>query len=146
MATVDKKIPIITMASVLKLEEEKSIKLSEEFLHALKPEDGNYAIIILTPNTKIIRIIPTISSKVYKISIDIGQLTPDFLKRIGNLFLNVGLKALYSTGLCFVEEKCMFDGYVDSSQFEKISIDDLKKEILSVDGITGVEISILEID
>lgn len=141
-----KEIPQITIANMLKLEENKSVSLTNNFLKALKPEVGDYAAIILTPNTKIIRIIPTTTDKVYKIAIDIGQLTPNFLKKIGNLFLSLGLKALYSTGLCFIEDKCVFDGYIDAEEFEKINAEDLKKSILNVEGITGVEVSILEID
>lgn len=139
-------IPQITIAKMLKLEENKAVTLSSNFLEALKPEVGDYAAIILTPNTKIIRIIPTTTDKVYKIAIDIGQLTPNFLKKIGNLFLSLGLKALYSTGLCFIEDKCVFDGYIDAEEFEKIDVEELKKSILEIEGITGVEIVILEID
>jgi len=139
-------IPQITIANVLKLEENKAISLSTNFLEALKPEIGDYAAIILTPNTKIIRIIPTTTDKVYKIAIDIGQLTPNFLKKIGNLFLSLGLKALYSTGLCFVEDKCVFDGYIDAKEFEKIDAKNLKKSILEIEGITGVDVSILAIE
>lgn len=144
---VKKKVetPTITMAHMFKLESEQSIQLNAEFLEALKPEVGNYAVIILSPNNKIIRIIPTMTNKVYKITIDIGQLTPDFLKRIGNLFLGVGLKALYSTGLCFLEDKCIFDGYIDAEEFDKIDIEGLKAEIMSIEGTTGVDVSILEI-
>ncbi len=146
MAKKSMNIPKITIAKMLKLEPNKSVQLSTEFLEALKPEGGNYAVIILTPNTKIIRIIPTTTNKVYKIAIDIGKLTPDFLRRIGNLFLKLGVKALYSTGLCFMEEKCVFDGYIDSVEFEKIDVEKLKAEIMSVDGITGLDISILEVE
>ena len=145
MVTNKSDIPQITMARMLKIESEKSIELKADFLDALKPEIGNYAVIILTPNTKIIRIIPTTTNKVYKIAIDIGQLTPDFLKRIGNLFLGLGLKALYSTGLCFLEDKCVFDGYIDAEEFDKIDVPKLKEEVLSVEGITGVDVSVLEI-
>ena len=145
MSKKQDEIAKITIAELLKLEPKQSVKLSKEFIEALKPEASNYAIIILTPNTKIIRIIPTSSNKVYKVAIDIGRLTPDFLRKIGNLFLKLGLKALYSTGLCFVEDKCVFDGYIDSMEFKTIEIEKLKKEILSVEGITNVDISILEI-
>ncbi|MBK5112501.1 MAG: hypothetical protein KGD59_01455 [Candidatus Heimdallarchaeota archaeon] len=144
MAKKDKKISKITIAKMLKLEPMKSVQLTSEFLEALKPEAGNYAVIILTPNTKIIRIIPTSTNKAYKIAIDIGKLTPDFLRRIGNLFLKLGVKALYSTGLCFMEEKCVFDGYIDSEEFDKIDVENLKAEIMAVEGITGLDITILE--
>ena len=142
----DKPVEEITIARMLKLEPEESVKLSEDFLEALRPDDGyRYAAIILTPNTKIIRIIPTESNKVFRVAIDIGRLAPNFLKQIGNLFLDLGLKSLYSTGLCFVEDKCVFNGYIDSSQFKDIDIESLKKEILSIEGITNVDVSVLEI-
>jgi hypothetical protein len=144
MAKKDKEIPKITIAKMIKLEPKKSVQLTNEFLEALKPQAGNYAVIILTPNTKIIRIIPTSTNKVYKIAIDIGKLTPDFLRRIGNLFLKLGVKALYSTGLCFMEEKCVFDGYIDSEEFDKIDVKNLKIEIMAVEGITGLDITVLE--
>ncbi len=139
-------IPQITMARMFKLEAEQALQLNADFLDALKPEEGNYAAVILTPNTKIIRIIPTMTDKVYKIAIDIGQLTPDFLKRIGNLFLSLGLKALYSTGLCFLEDKCVFDGFIDAEEFDKINIEKLKEDIMTIDGITGVDIKVLSVE
>lgn len=139
-------IPQITMARMFKLETNKALQFNADFLEALKPEVGNYAVIILTPNTKIIRIIPTMTNKVYKITIDIGQLTPDFLKRIGNLFLSLGLKALYSTGLCFLEDKCVFDGYIDAEEFDKIDIGELKDDIMTIEGITRVDIKVLEVE
>jgi len=144
---VEKKIeiPRITMARMFKLEANQALQLNADFLEALKPEDGNYAVIILTPNTKIIRIIPTTTDEVYKISIDIEQLTPDFLKKIGNLFLSLGLRALYSTGLCFLEDTCIFDGYIDAEEFDRIDIKKLKEDILTIEGITGVDISVLEV-
>jgi len=128
-------IPQITMAKMLKLEDNIVLTLSSNFLEALKPEVGDYAAIILTPNTKIIRIIPTTTDKIYKIAIDIGQLTPNFLKKIGNLFI-----------ICFIEDKCVFDGYIDAEEFEKIDAEELKKSILAIEGITDVDISILEIE
>jgi len=146
MVKKSKEIPKITIAKMLKLEPKESVQLTDEFLAALKPEAGNYAVIILTPNTKIIRIIPTTTNRVYKVSIDIGKLTPDFLRRIGNLFLKLGVKALYSTGLCFMEEKCVFDGYIDPKEFEKIDVENLKAEIMAIEGITGLDISTLEVE
>lgn len=142
----EKPVPEITKANVFKLKPDQKLELSNDFLEALKPEIGNFAVVILTPNTKIIRIIPTSTEKIYKITIDIGKLTPDFLKRIGNLFLSLGLKALYSTGLCFVEEKCVFEGYIDSVEFESIDMNILKKEIMTVEGITDVDFSLLKVE
>lgn len=136
----------ITIAKMLKLELEKSVELSEEFLNELKPDIGKFAVIILTLNNKIIRIIPTVTKKVHKIAIDIDKLAPDFLRKVGNLFFELKLKTLYSTGLCFVDEKCIFDVYIDSIEFEKIDAEKLKQEIMSVEGISDINISIIDVE
>ena len=136
----------ITIAKMLKLELEKSVELSEEFLNELKSDIGKFAVIILTLNNKIIRIIPTVTKKVHKIAIDIDKLAPDFLRKVGNLFFELKLKTLYSTGLCFVDEKCIFDVYIDSIEFEKIDAEKLKQEIMSVEGISDINISIIDVE
>ncbi|NHJ40240.1 MAG: hypothetical protein FK731_09435, partial [Asgard group archaeon] len=74
----------ITIAEMLKLEPEKPVELTEVFLDKLKPEIGKFAVIILTLNNKVIRIIPTVTKKVHKIAIDIDKLAPDFLRKVGN--------------------------------------------------------------
>ncbi len=136
----------ITIAEMLKLEPEKPVELTEVFLDKLKPEIGKFAVIILTLNNKVIRIIPTVTKKVHKIAIDIDKLAPDFLRKVGNLFFELKLKTLYSTGLCFVDEKCIFDVYIDSNEFEKIDKEKLKKEIMSIEGISEINISIIDVE
>ncbi|MHA1630946.1 MAG: hypothetical protein ACTSXO_02865 [Candidatus Heimdallarchaeota archaeon] len=145
MAEKKTNIPQITIAEVLKLDHEKSVELPSSFQEALHAVVEEYAVVILTTNNKIIRIIPTSSNKVYKLAVDIGQLSSDFLRQIGNLFLKLGLKALYSTGICFVEEKCVFDGYIEATEFKKINIEDLKKELSSIEGVSGITITVLEV-
>ncbi|NHK30143.1 MAG: hypothetical protein FK730_02240 [Asgard group archaeon] len=146
MTKKKEKIQNITLAKMLKLEPGESVELSEEFLNELKPDIGKFAVIILTSNNKIIRIIPTVTNKVHKIGIDIGKLAPDFLRKVGNLFFELELKTLYSTGLCFVDEKCVFDVYIDSVEFEKIDAEKLKQEIMSVEGIADINISIIDVE
>jgi len=144
MVTEKSSIPKITIAEVLKLEPEQSLKLPHSFQEALQPLAGEYAVIILTSRNKIIRLIPTTSGKIYKIGIDIENLSSDFLKEIGNLFLKLGLKALYSTGICFIEKKCVFEGYIEATEFKKINVDQLKKELSAIKGVSEITIKVLE--
>jgi len=100
---------------------------------------------ILAPSTKIIRIIPTTSEKVYKVGIEIGKLSPDFLKKMGSLFMKAGIKTLYSTGLCFTQESCVYEGYIDSKEFKNVNMETIKEELADIDGVSKVDISVLEI-
>ena len=135
----------VTVAKMCKLEVGQPIQLPQTFLDALKPEEGNYAVMILAPSTKIIRIIPTTSDKVYKVGIEIGKLSPDFLKKMGSLFMKAGINTLYSTGLCFTQESCVYEGYIDSKEFKNVNMETIKEELTDIDGVSKVDISVLEI-
>ncbi|NHJ47865.1 MAG: hypothetical protein FK733_08765 [Asgard group archaeon] len=135
----------ITVAKLLKLEQEKSIELSEDFFEALKPEDGQFAVIILNLNRKSVRIIPTSTEKIYKVSINIDKLAQDFFQKVSNLFYEMNIKSLYSTGLCFVDNKCVYDLYIDSVEYEKIDEAKLKDNIMKIDGITTIDIESISV-
>ncbi len=134
----------VTIAKVTKLEAEKPIELPEEFLAALKPDGKNYAVMILAPNTRIIRIIPTETDTAIKISINIGKLSPDFLRKMGSIFIRLGIKTLYSTGLCFTQSACVYEGYIDSDELKEVSIETIKEELERIEGVASVDVDTLK--
>ncbi len=135
----------VTMAKMTKLVAEEPIELPEEFLEALKPDGKSHAVLILAPNTRIIRIIPTESPEVIKININIGKLSPDFLRKMGSIFIRLGIKTLYSTGLCFTQSSCVYEGYIDSEELKEVSIDTIKEELERIEGVSSVEIEHLTV-
>ncbi|MHA1302744.1 MAG: hypothetical protein ACTSQE_01630 [Candidatus Heimdallarchaeaceae archaeon] len=135
----------VTMAKMTKLVAEEPIELPEEFLEALKPDGKSHAVLILAPNTRIIRIIPTESPEVIKININIGKLSPDFLRKMGSIFIRLGIKTLYSTGLCFTQSACVYEGYIDSEELKEISIDTIKDELERIEGVSSVEVEHLTV-
>lgn len=126
------------------IDENEPIKLPDSFIEALKPEGRSHAIIILAPNTKIVRIIPTNSPVVAKININIGKLSPDFLRQMGSIFIRLGIKTLYSTGLCFTQDTCVYEGYFDSTELDNVSVDQIKSEFMEIPGVSTVTIDMLE--
>ncbi|MHA1865974.1 MAG: hypothetical protein ACTSVB_06200, partial [Candidatus Heimdallarchaeaceae archaeon] len=128
-----------------KLVAEEPIELPEEFLEALKPDGKSHAVLILAPNTRIIRIIPTESPEVIKININIGKLSPDFLRKMGSIFIRLGIKTLYSTGLCFTQSACVYEGYIDSEELKEVSIDTIKDELERIEGVSSVEVEHLTV-
>lgn len=79
--------------------------------------------IILAPNTKITRIIATNSDSVAKLNINIGKLSLDFLRQMGDIFIRLGIKTLYSTGLCFTPDTCVSEEYYDSTELQSVTTD-----------------------
>ncbi|MHA2333408.1 MAG: hypothetical protein ACXAEU_15405 [Candidatus Hodarchaeales archaeon] len=133
----------VTIAKMVSLEENKPISLPADFLETLRPKNnGSHAVMILAPSTKIIRIIPAKSNSVVKVSIEIGELSPDFLQELGVVFMRSKIKTLYSTGLCFTQETCVYEGYIDSSDIT-LPEDQLKAELQGIKGVSQVEITTL---
>ncbi|MCG3219491.1 MAG: hypothetical protein KAR35_10815 [Candidatus Heimdallarchaeota archaeon] len=130
----------VTLAKMATIEPDTPITLPETFLEALATDEKTHCILILAPNTKIIRLIPTASNKVIKVNINIGKLSPDFLRQMGSIFIRLGIKTLYSTGLCFTQETCVYEGYIDSVELEDISVDTIKNEFIEIEGVTTVDI------
>lgn len=145
MSEEEKKATEVTLAQMTVIDEAAPIKLPDRFIEALKPEGRSHAIIILAPNTRIIRIIPTNSPKVAKITINIGKLSPDFLRQMGSIFIRLGIKTLYSTGLCFTQETCLYEGYFDSIELENVSAETIKEEFMNIPGVSIVTIDMLEV-
>ena len=141
----DRDIAEVTLAKMTTISDQEPIKLPASFIEALQPEGKNHAIIILAPNTKIIRIIPTNSNSVAKININIGKLSPDFLRQMGSIFIRLGIKTLYSTGLCFTADTCVYEGYLDSTELENVSTDKIHEEFKAIPGVSTVTIDMLSV-
>lgn len=131
--------PSVTIAKMTKLDTDKAFGLPKEFIDAIKPSETDQAVIILAPNTRTIRIIPTVSQEVVKFNINIEKLSPDFLRRMGTIFSDFGVNTLYSTGLCFTQNVCVYEGYIDTKELQDVSIDTIKNEIESIDGVASVD-------
>ncbi|MFX0181457.1 MAG: hypothetical protein ACFE95_00135 [Candidatus Hodarchaeota archaeon] len=148
---VQRKNPPVTIARMIKLKRKKQPTcIPPEFFENFKPEDTKkrWAIMILAPATKIIRIIPTKSSKVLKLKIEYSN--TDFLAELGEYFIKNSIKMIYSTGICprmdvsqcpyGMWTPCPFYMYVDSFDLP-ISEDQLKSELCAKSSINNVEIA-----
>ncbi|MCG3219686.1 MAG: hypothetical protein H7643_11920 [Candidatus Heimdallarchaeota archaeon] len=77
--------------------------------------------------------------------INIGKLSPDFLRQMGSIFIRLGIKTLYSTGLCFTQDSCVYEGYIDSIELENVTKDEIKEEFIGIEGVSSVDIDVLTI-
>ncbi|OLS23124.1 MAG: hypothetical protein HeimC3_26740 [Candidatus Heimdallarchaeota archaeon LC_3] len=138
----------ITLAKVVKIVGKDSIKIEipADFLESTMAKEDEkadgYAVIIFTPSTKIIKIYPAKSGVVARIEVGINELTPDFLQEVSSIFLEAGIKTLYSTGVCFTSESCLYEVYVDKQDYPESF--DLKARLGEIRGVGEVKIDMLE--
>ena len=128
----------VTIAKMIQLQESKTISLPADFFEKIRPKEESSAVMILAPSTKIIRIIPSKSPEVVKLTIEISELTPDFLQELGVVFMRGKIRTLYSTGLCFTQDSCTYEAYLDSSDLT-ISQEQLRDELTEIKGVSKAE-------
>ena len=134
---------VVTIAKMIQLHESQPIVFPGDYLEEGIPGklEGveEFALMILTPSTRIIRIFPTRGPEVLKATIEIGELSPEFLHELGLVFTNSQAKTLYSTGLCFTQDRCTYEGYIDLSDL-RISQEQLTDELANIKGVSNVSI------
>ncbi|MHA1944855.1 MAG: hypothetical protein ACXAC6_17690 [Candidatus Hodarchaeales archaeon] len=144
---------VVTIARMIKLEKKKDLSLPLVFIEYLKSEDREkgWAIMILDSSTQIVRIIPTKSPCVIRVSIDYIKTKTlcDIPQEQGIIFMRNSIKTLYSSAICYAESHktpCRpIEHYIDLSDLS-ISNDQLKSELLAIHGIVNVKITNLDVN
>ena len=135
--------PPVTIAKMLKIEDDSLPKLPLDFLKHLRVETREFGVLIFAVSTRTIRLIPTESDQVIKLIIEIGELTPHFLDELGRVLTAHKVDTLYSSGICFTADSCQYEGYIDQAEMKATSLDRLKSELMQIRGITSVKLSVL---
>lgn len=130
----------LTLAEIVDLKEE-GIRLPREFLEVIgKP----YAIMILSRSNGEVRLIPTDSSEVVKLSVEIDKLSQRFLRDLGLIIVKDKIEFLHTTGLCRKGKQCFYEGYIEKDKLS-VKIEDLKFRVSQIEGVTNVEISLIKL-
>ena len=120
----------------------KYFEITDEVITAIQEiSKSNDILSIYSMNARAIYFFP-VASDVYKLSIQIFPLTPEIVAKIMNKISELATKIVYSTGLCFTQESCTYEGYLDSSDLT-ISQDELKQHLSEIKGVSKVEITTL---
>jgi hypothetical protein len=57
--------------------------------------------------------------------------------------MHAKIKTLYSAGLCFTQETCVYEGYIDASDVH-LPEEQLEREFSSIKGVAKVNIDLLK--
>lgn len=113
------------------------IKISEEILNALSDVSKSSNILsIYSTNARAIYFFP-VSSNVYKLSIQIFPLTPEIVAKIMTKIAEFSTKVVYSTGLCLVENRCFWEGFLQEKDLTK-PITDIEEILQSITEIKEI--------
>jgi hypothetical protein len=130
----------LTLAEIVELKE-AGIPLPKRFLEIIgKP----YAIMILSRSNGEIRLIPTTSREIIKLSVEIDKLSQRFLRDLGLIIVRDKIEFLHTTGLCRKGKQCFYEGYIEKDKLS-VKTEDLKLQVSKIEGVTNVNISVISL-
>lgn len=142
------RLPAVTIAKMINWKKPESIHLPPAFIEKLVQEsDEKWAVVILHSETGTIRVIPTPSPKVVKLTI-LGPSSHNgaqcFLEPLKVTLHRIKVQSLY--GFCRycrphinTRFRCMYEGYLNFTDLD-ISQDQFKTELMKITGIKTVDI------
>ncbi len=105
------------------------------------------ALLIIPDSGKKILLFPTDSETVVKVSLELRSkgLSPLFFNEVGRITKgDLGVEILYTSGLCFAEERCIWDGFFEeATKFN--NPDEIKKKFAAIDGVNTVNIEFIKL-
>ncbi len=122
----------------------EKVSLSDNVIKEIsKITEKGQILSVYSSNARAIYFFP-VNSKVYRISIQIYPLTPEIVARIMTKISEFARKVIYSTGLCLIESRCFWEGYLAEKDLS-VDFDKIKEILNSVPEVKEVEISPVEI-
>ncbi len=115
------------------------VTIEKEILDTLSEvSETNNILSIYSMNARAIYFFP-VASDVFKLSIQIFPLTPEIVAKIMNNISKISTKVVYSTGLCLVENRCFWEGFLQEKDLT-VEVDEIETSLSSIAEVTGITI------
>ena len=130
----------LTLAVIVELKEQ-GIPLPKKFIEIIgKP----YAIMIISRSNGESRLIPTDTSEVVKLTVEIDKLSQRFLRDLGLIIVRDKIEFLHTTGLCRKGKQCFYEGYIEKNKLS-VEVEELKFQVSQIEGVTKVDVNIIKL-
>ena len=115
------------------------IRIEEKVKEALSEITKSSNILgIYSMNARAVYFFP-VASDVYQLSIQIYPLTPEIVAKIMTKVSEFSTKVIYSTGLCLVENRCFWEGFLQEKDLTK-DIEEIQADLESIAEVQAVTI------
>ncbi|MHA2366343.1 MAG: hypothetical protein ACXAC7_20470 [Candidatus Hodarchaeales archaeon] len=137
----------VTMGLMTTLDGISEIRLPEEWINAVTEEKNRKYALFLMSTDKTIRFIPTGNPKVIKYHVNLSddKISEDFLQKTLEALLEIKVKTLYNSGVCFVGSECFFDFFIDYPSDEQ-KIDLIIQTLEKLQSVSDIEHIIYKIE
>ncbi|MCK4845105.1 MAG: hypothetical protein KAS95_05495 [Candidatus Heimdallarchaeota archaeon] len=101
----------------------------------------NKILSVYSSNARALYFFP-VSSSVYKVCIHIFPLTPEIVAKIMTKISTIASKVIYSTGLCLVENRCLWEGFIQEKDLIE-DIDEIQNTMSAMSEIKEIEVKLV---
>ena len=101
----------------------------------------NKILSVYSSNARALYFFP-VSSRVYKVCIHIFPLTPEIVAKIMTKISAIASKVVYSTGLCLVENRCLWEGFIQERDLIE-DIDEIQSTMSAMSEIEEIEVKLV---
>ena len=117
----------------------EDVTIEKEILGTLSEvSETNNILSIYSKNARAIYFFP-VASDVFRLSIQIFPLTPEIVAKIINNISKISTKVVYSTGLCLVENRCFWEGFLQEKDLT-VDVDEIETSLSSIAEVTSITI------
>ena len=145
MALNDDEGKKVSVGLIVKNEDIISNKIiPKEIIQSLEKKPYYLLIYIIREDIVKINIFPIENKSIKKILINLKDFSPELVNGISNVLkdLNLSDYILHTTGICYAEEFCYYETYINIANLNEINItlEKIKEEFLNIPGINNVKI------
>lgn len=101
----------------------------------------NKILSVYSSNARALYFFP-VSSRVYKVCIHIFPLTPEIVAKIMTKISAIASKVVYSTGLCLVENRCLWEGFIQEKDLIE-DIDEIQSTMSAISEIREIKVKLV---
>ena len=122
-----------------------TIEVSQEVLDQFTPDTNNY-LVIFNPRADSLKIsiIPSKNREVLKILVHLTAFSPQAVKAIADIVYDLKIATVYTSGICFQEQECIYEAYVEYTKNTAIS--SIKEKFSNIPQAVSVELEIIKVE
>ncbi len=145
MALNDEKRKKVSIGLIVKNEDIVSNKIiPKKIIQSLKKKPYFLLIYIIREDIVKINIFPIENKTIKKILINLKDFSPELVNGISNVLkdLNLSDYILHTTGICYAEEFCFYETYINIANLNEIniSLEKIKEKFSNIPKINNVKI------
>ena len=135
-----------TEAKVIQIDSDEVKIIPYSYVRKINEDNLSHMLMICSHKfiPKLIRLFPCFD-KVTKIIMNIrsidgskARISPEFLKKLGDIFSRLAIKVIWNSGLCYTAYACVYELYCDNQQFDLVPLKQLINEFKQLPGVTEV--------